>query len=145
MHLLYIFLLFLGLNSCTNEFAYKQNDWELIIQTDRGDYQEVYLDKNRIDCAEGKCNAWVKFIFSKTRVVPYSGNKFGENSGQMMIRRMDSSVQYDCARKTATIISYQLYDGKNQMIDSKWIKFEPEFVSKGSIHEGIMNKLCNGA
>jgi len=139
-YLLIVFVFLLS--ACSNQFAYKSNDWELMIQTDRSDYQEVYIDRNRIDCKDGKCTAWVKFIFAQDRDIPYSGSKEGQTSGTMKVKRMDSSVQYDCTANLATIISYQLYDGKSQMIDSKWIKFEPEYAKPNTIHGAILKRVC---
>lgn len=139
---LYICALVLILSGCTNQFAYKNNDWKLVTETKKPDYKTVYVDQNRIECEDGKCRAWVKMIFGNEEEVGFSGNKEGTVSGYMKVKRMDASVEYDCESKLATIISYQFYDKNDEMMDAKWIDFEPEIARPGTVHGDILKYLC---
>ncbi len=142
----YLIIFFLGilLSSCTNQFAYKPNAWKEVTQTEpeKEDYTTAYIDENKTSCKEEKCQAWTKLIFKEERPIAFGGSKRGEVSGEMNVKRIDSSVEYDCKRHMVMIISYQLYDGKDQMIDSKWIKFEPEYVEPGTVHYDLMKASC---
>jgi hypothetical protein len=129
-------------SSCKNYFTYEKKDWKLITQTQAPDYKAVYVDLNRINCNSETCKAWIKMIFGHEEEVGFSGNKQGEVSGYMKVKRMDASVSYDCNRKLATIISYQLYDKSDTMMDAKWINFEPEYATPGTIHGDILKYLC---
>ena len=81
-------------------------------------------------------------IFGNEEDVGFSGNKQGEVSGYMKVKRMDASVDYDCQSRLARVISYQFYDRDDKMLDAKWIDFEPEIARDGTVHGDILNYLC---
>ena len=134
--------LVLILSGCENQFAYKKHDWKQVTETKKPDYQTVYIDQNRTHCEDGKCRAWIKMLFGNEEEVGFSGNKEGTVSGYMKVKRMDASVEYDCNTQMATIISYQFYDNKDEMIDAKWIDFQPERAMPGTVHGDILKYLC---
>lgn len=142
---LVIFFLTILLGSCTNQFDYKPSAWKQVIETDTEDkskYTVGYIDENRVDCKDAECQAWTKLVFGEPRSVGYSGSKQGQVAGELQVKRVDSSIKFDCKRSLMTIISYQLYNKEDKMIDSKWIQFEPEYVKKNSINYGLMKAIC---
>jgi hypothetical protein len=138
---LLIYLIFLGLSSCSNQFDYLPHNWQLV--TSSGDKtKSVYVDTNRITRDGSKVRVWTKVLFGEVESVNYSGTKPGQVSGSMMVKRIDSSIEYDCKAKTAMLISYQLYDNEDKLIDSKWIKGDIEYASPGTIHGDVLKYLC---
>jgi len=139
--LLLIYLIFASLNSCSNQFAYLPNNWQLV--TNSSDKTKtVYVDKNRITQDGSKFRVWTKVLFGEVEAVKYSGNKPGQVSGEMMVKRIDSSIEYDCKARTAMLISYQLYDSEDKLIDSKWIKGDIEYAAPGTIHGDVLKYVC---
>ena len=130
------------LSSCSNPFAIKEHDWIQVSQAGKENYQAVYLDKNRTKCKDGACTAWVKMIFVQDQQIPYSGNKQGEISGVLLARRVDSSVKYYCNLYKSQIISYQIYDKYDKLIDSKWIEGEIASIQTGTVQDDIWQYVC---
>tara|TARA_B100001989_G_C24380731_1_gene384161 strand:+ start:86 stop:544 length:459 start_codon:yes stop_codon:yes gene_type:complete len=129
--------------SCSNPFAYKKHDWVQVTETGRDDYQAVYVDRNRIECdKEGNCTAWIKMIFAKEKQIPFGGNKQGQVSGYMLAKRIDSSVKYFCNLAKAQIISYQIYDKKDQLMDSKWIQGDEISLQPNTVHHDLWRYVC---
>lgn len=135
-------VLLLNLSACANQFKYKENAWLRVTETKKGNQKEVYVDQNRIECKDGICRAWIKMVFANQEPIKFSGNKEGEVSGYMMVQRVDSGVDYDCAAQTARINSYQLYDRTGKMMDSKWIQGDIESARPGTVHGDILKFLC---
>ena len=81
-------------------------------------------------------------LFGTEEEVDFSGKKEGTVSGYMKVKRMDASVEYDCKSRLAQIISYQFYDKNDEMMDAKWIDFEPELAKPGTVHGDILEYLC---
>lgn len=135
-------LLLLNLSACSNQFGYRENDWIKVTETKQGNRKVVYLDKNRVECKDGQCRAWIKMVFANQEPVNFNGNKDGEVSGYMMVQRVDSGVDYDCTSKTARIYSYQLYDREAKMMDSKWIQGDLESARPGTVHGDILKFIC---
>ena len=137
-----LIILSLLLASCSNQFAYKANDWVKVTETSDENPQTVYLDKNRVDCKDDKCRTWLKMVFGKEKPINFSGDKKGEVSGVMMVKRIDAAVDYDCKFKTSLINAYQLYDKSDKMIDKKWIKNEAEYAKPGTVHGDVLKHVC---
>ena len=140
-----IFLLVLTflLNSCANPFEYKENKWVQVTESRKENYQAVYVDENRIECdSDGNCMAWLKMIFSEPEIIPFRGSKDGQVSGYMMAKRVDSSVKYLCNLRKTQVISYQIYDKNDKLIDSKWIRTEPEALQPGTVQYDIWRHVC---
>ena len=135
-------LLVVSLSSCANPFKYAPNDWVQVTEVKGDNPKKIYVDKNRIECKDGKCSAWVKMVFDMEEAIKFQGKKPGEVSGTMMIGRVDSSVDYDCKREVALINSYQLYDRSNKLIDSKWVQNEYEYAKEGTIQGDILKFVC---
>ncbi len=136
-------LIILLLTSCSNQFAYETSNWVMVTKTaSEESFKTAYIDTNRLDCKDGKCKVWTKLLFGNEEAVEYGGSKEGQVSGSLSVKRVDSSVEYDCQNRLATIISYQLYDAHDKMIDSKWIKSEPEYIQPGTIHDDILKFVC---
>ena len=132
-----------SLASCNNPFAYEENDWEQVSETGKENYQAVYIDKNRIECDKsGNCTAWVKMLFMQDQKVPYSGDKAGQVSGFLLARRVDSSVKYFCNLTKAQIISYQIYDKYDKLIDSKWIKGDIMSLEPSTVQHDLWRYVC---
>jgi len=142
IRLINVFILVLTLSSCTNQFAYKPNKWVSVSETKEPNYSSSYIDENRLSCKDGKCQAWVKMVFGQERQVGFNGEKPGEVSGYMNVKRVDSSIEYDCTARTAQMVSYQLYGPDDKMIDSKWIQFTPEVVKPGTVEYDLMKHAC---
>lgn len=143
--LILFFALVFSLSSCTNQFAYKPSEWKQVSESEskeKSEYTAAYIDKNRTDCKDGECQAWTKMVFGEVRSISYSGSKPGQVSGEMQAKRIDSSVKFDCKRRLMTLISYQIYDGSDKMIDSKWVQSEPEFVSPHTLNYDLMKNVC---
>jgi hypothetical protein len=131
------------LNSCSNSFDYKKNDWVQVTETPKENYNATYVDKNRIECdKDGNCVAWIKMIFSKDQQIPFSGSKQGQVSGYMLARRVDSSVKYFCNLTKSQIISYQIYDKTDKLIDSKWIRGDIESLTPGTVQHDLWRYVC---
>lgn len=138
-----IIVLTLVTSACSNQFEHKKAKWKQISQSRGDEITTVYIDENRVESVDDtRMQAWVKFIFGKEKQIPFNGQKKGEVSGFMLVKRMDSSVRYNCQTRMSTIISYQLYDAKDKMFDAKWIDFEPEYAQKGTLHGDILKYLC---
>jgi hypothetical protein len=136
-------LVVLILTSCSNPFDYKKNDWIQVTETGKENYEAVYVDKNRIECDEhGNCIAWVKMIFARDQKIPYTGNKTGQVTGYMLARRVDSSVKYYCNLTKSQIISYQIYNKEDKLIDSKWIKGDIMSPKAGTVQHDIWRYVC---
>ncbi|MEY3370468.1 MAG: hypothetical protein RLZZ361_1138 [Cyanobacteriota bacterium] len=138
---LFISLFLLNLGSCTNQFAYLPNNWQQITSS-KDKTKTVYIDKNRVTRDGKKIRVWTKVLFGEVEAVKYSGTKPGQVSGSMMVKRIDSSIEYDCQSKTALLISYQLYDNEDKLIDSKWIKGDTEYARPGTIHGDVLKFIC---
>ncbi|MDD9899313.1 MAG: hypothetical protein OXU45_09990 [Candidatus Melainabacteria bacterium] len=130
------------LASCSNPFEYQPNNWLRVSETRDENPQVIYLDKNRIECKDGKCKTWLKMVFGRAKAIPFAGDKPGEISGNMMVKRIDAAVDYDCRAKTARINAYQLYDSKEKMIDKKWINGELEYAKAGTVHGDVLKHVC---
>lgn len=130
------------LASCSNEFAYKPNNWTKITETRDENPQTVYLDTNRVECKDQQCSAWVKMLFGKDKPVNFGGDKKGQVSGTMLVRRIDAAVDYDCKNRTSRINAYQLYDARGEMIDKKWINGEREYARAGTVHGDVLKHVC---
>lgn len=138
-----LFLLTLVLTSCSNPFAYDKHDWVQVTETNKKNYQAAYVDKNRIECDDrGNCVAWVKMLFAQDQRIPYTGNKAGETTGYLLARRVDSSVKYFCNLTKSQIISYQIYDKEDKLIDSKWIKGDIISLEPGTVHHDLWRYVC---
>jgi hypothetical protein len=143
LHTSCLILLLVCFSACSNQFAYKEHEWVQVTETGKEDYQAVYIDKNRIDCDKnGNCTSWIKMIFMQDQVIPFSGNKPGEISGALMARRVDSSVKYFCNLTKAQIISYQIYDKYDKLIDSKWIKGDITSLENGTVQHDLWRYVC---
>lgn len=133
----------LTFTSCSNPFAIKKNKWVQVTESNSDYYQAVYVDENRTVCDdEGDCTAWVKMIFAKPQQIPYSGKKKGEKSGYLLAKRVDSSVKYFCKKAIAQIISYQIYDESDKLIDSKWIDGDRTPVQRNTIYYDLWKHVC---
>jgi hypothetical protein len=138
---LLIILFFTSLSSCSNQFAYLPNNWHLVTNSE-DKAKSVYVDSNRITRDGSKVRVWTKVLFGDVEAVKYSGTKPGQVSGAMMVKRIDSSIEYDCKAKTAMLISYQLYDSDDKLIDSKWIRGDIEYAYPGTIHGDVLKYVC---
>jgi hypothetical protein len=131
------------LTSCTNPFSYKKYDWVQVSETNKENYQAVYVDKNRIKCNDlGNCTAWVKMLFAQDQKIPYSGNKEGQITGFLLARRVDSSVKYYCNLTKSQIISYQIYNKEDKLIDSKWIEGDIVSLEPGTVQHDLWRYVC---
>lgn len=132
----------LVLTACSNQFAYDPHNWVKVSETKDDNPQVIYIDKNRIECKDGKCRTWLKMVFGLEKTIPFSGDKPGEVSGNMVVKRIDAAVDYDCKARTSRINAYQLYDSKEKMIDKKWINGDIEYAKAGTVHGDVLKYVC---
>jgi hypothetical protein len=141
-HLALMAIVFL-LNSCTNSFEYKKSDWVEVAQSDLDNFSTAYVDQNRIECSKDQtCMAWVKILFAKQREIPFYAKKKGEVSGSMLTKKIQSSVKYFCGSQQAQIISYQIYNNQDQVIDKKWIQDEVAQLSENTLQFELYKYVC---
>lgn len=139
---LFLFLIFVNV-ACENQFAHKKNDWQFVTQTDYGNPKKLYIDQNRIDREDNIVRAWTKMVFKEMEPIKFH-SKAGEAT--LLVKRMDSSVHYNCKSKTSKLISYQLYDEKDQFIHNQWLNHpEEEYIQAGTIDEDMFEFLCKSS
>lgn len=135
-------LICISLISCSNQFAYQPNDWVKVTETNDENPQTIYVDKNRIECKDGQCSTWLKMVFGREKPISFAGNREGEVSGEMMVKRIDAAVYYNCKSHTSRINAYQLYDALDKMIDKKWINGDEEYARTGTVHGDVLKHVC---
>ncbi len=140
-HLSLTLLVLISLTSCKNQFGYEKNDWVQVSSTAGDNPQVFYIDQNRTKCDGTKCMAWTKILFAKEQPITF------QSSGDMattLVKRIDSTKEFQCKKQSSTLISYQLYDKKDQLTFSNWPnKPIEEEVLPNTIDMTFFNKLCN--
>ncbi len=126
--------------ACVNMFAYKENDWKYVTSTTAGNPKTIYVDQNRIKHDGNKVEVWTKMVFQELEPIVFHGK---EGTAVLMTKRMDSSVSYDCVRKTSTLKSYQLYDKDDKFIYNQWLN-DPEvtYIEPGTADEEMYLFIC---
>ncbi len=137
-----IFLSFL-VAACDNQFETKSNKWTLVTQTTKDKYKALYLDENRISCENDKCRVWTKMEFGSVEAINYEAEKEGDQSGQMMTKRVDSSLELDCRGLTTMLISYNIMDKTGKILDHKWVKGDVEFAQKNTVSRDLLDHVCD--
>jgi hypothetical protein len=138
-------LIFLfSLTSCSNQFAYKENDWVQITQSGSGiNSKTVYADKNRSTCENGICKVWTKIEFFSDEAIPFEPNKQGSEPGAYLAKRIDSMVWYYCDTGESKLISYQLYDRDGKLVESQWLN-QPVLsqIAANTVDADIFKYFC---
>lgn len=126
--------------ACVNMFAYKENDWKLVTRTTAGNIKTIYVDQNRIKHKGDAIEVWTKMVFQTLEPIPFQSK---EGTAVLMTKRMDSSVSYDCVRKTSTLKSYQLYDENDKFIYNQWLN-DPRVthIESGTVDEEMYLFIC---
>gem|GEM_PF-3516755 len=127
-------------SSCKNLFEYKENKWKYITTTSSSNVKTVFVDENRVEHNKHAVKAWTKVIFQRLEPIPFEGK---EGRAVLMVKRIDSSVLYNCDAKTSTVLSYQLYDEQDKFIYNQWIN-DPHtnYIEEGTIDEEMYLYLC---
>lgn len=138
----FLSFLLIFLFSCTNEFAYKKNDWKLVTESIDQNPKKVFVDMNRLSCKGSRCEIWTKMEFDQDTYIPFSSEKL-KSQGVLIARRIDSAVKINCLERKVTISSYQVYNKDGEIIDSKWLR-EPEVqnAQAGTLEYDLMNFVC---
>ncbi len=127
-------------SACTNVFEYKENKWKYITRSTAGNPKTVYVDENRVTRKGDSVQVWTKMVFQDLEAIPFESK---EGTAVLMTKRMDTSVSYDCVRKTSTLMSYQLYDKNDKFIYNQWLNHpQVENIERGSVDEEMYLYIC---
>ena len=137
-----LFIVF-GNQACSNKFDYEANEWKLVTSTKDTNTKKIYIDENRTNCEAGVCQAWTKMVFATTEPISFDSQKEGSRKQVILVKRVDSTVKYDCRARTSTIISYQLYDKEDKLAYSNWPnKPLTQSIAKNSVDNDLLKYLC---
>ena len=135
-------LILVLLSACSNEFESDPNNWEYVTTANNG--AQAYLDLNRLECEDTMCKAWTKLEFPKPKKM--SEERFHDSKNpqiNLASKRIDSMRYYYCYSKRSMMTSYQLYDAKGELINTKWVnKPEMEIVKKNTLEYDLFQRAC---
>ena len=81
--------------------------------------------------------------FGSVEAINYEAEKEGDQSGQMMTKRVDSSLELDCRGLTTMLISYNIMDKTGKILDHKWVKGDVEFAQKNTVSRDLLDHVCD--
>ena len=137
-----IICLGLSLTACSNEFESEANSWIYVTTTNEG--VKAFVDGNRTECLDNMCKAWTKLEFPEIKKM--SEDKFHDSDNphiNLASKRIDSMRYYYCFTNRSMMTSYQLYDDKAKLINTKWInKPEMELVKENTLEYDLFHHVC---
>lgn len=134
--------LLISLSACSNEFESEANNWVYVTTTREG--VKAFVDANRLECLENMCKVWTKLEFPEVKKM--SEPKFHESNNphiNLASKRIDSMRYYYCFSNRSMMTSYQIYDEKDKLINTKWIN-QPDMgiVTKNTLEYDLFQHVC---
>ncbi len=140
--ILNLFILVISLSACSNEFESEANSWVYVTTTREG--VKAFIDANRLECLDNMCKAWTKLEFPEVKKL--SEDKFHDSDNphiNLASKRIDSMRYYYCFSNRSMMTSYQMYDDKGKLINTKWINQpEMELVKKNTLEYDLFQHAC---